>query len=51
MLQKRYKNSYTRTPGTPNPSICANNGMDTITQSEYIQQLINKCETPDCTDK
>tara|TARA_Y100000816_G_scaffold291180_1_gene281761 strand:- start:1352 stop:1696 length:345 start_codon:yes stop_codon:yes gene_type:complete len=50
MLQKRYKNSYTRTPGTPNPSICANNGMDTITQSEYIQQLINKCETPICPD-
>jgi hypothetical protein len=50
MLQKKYKNSYTRTPGMPNPSVCANSSMDTISQSEYIQQLINKCETPVCPD-
>ena len=50
MLQKRYKNSYTRTPGEANPSICAKNSMDTITQGEYIQQLANICDAPECPD-
>ena len=50
MLQKKYKNSYTRTPGEANPSVCAKNSMDTITQGEYIQQLANICDTPECPD-
>ena len=47
MLQKKYNNSYTRTPGTPNPSVCANTSMDTMSQSDYIKQLKDLCNI-DC---